>query len=581
MHIKQREGNTSALAYHYSPLLTRIYANRGVDNLHQLDYSLKHLTPYTALKGIKDACQLIADVLQSDGSIMIVGDYDCDGATSTSLALLALGAMGAQRVGFRIPDRFQYGYGLTAPLVESIVAEHPQQPPSLIITVDNGIASHAGIAKAQTLGIKVLVTDHHLPGDTLPDADTIVNPNQPDCDFPHKGTAGVGVIFYVMSALRQHLLQQDWFNEHRPAPNMAQFLDLVALGTVADLVPLEHNNRIMVAQGLARIRQGQARPGVMALIEAAGKQAKDLQATDIGFVIAPRLNAAGRIDNMSIGIECLITQSQTQAQSLANQLDQLNRERRSIQSDMQAQAEQAVQTSLSQPDAILSDCVCLYHDEWHEGIVGIVASRIKERWCRPAIVFAKGEDGLLKGSARSVTGFHIRDALAAIDAQNPDLIVRFGGHAMAAGLTLREEHLTSFEQALLAYTSTHLDAHLLESTWLSDGTLTAEQLCLGQVYEIQQAGPWGQHFEAPIFHGNFRVLQQRIVGEKHLKLVLTTSESSDKIDAIFFNADLGVWPNSCQNVRAVYRLDVNQFRGRHSLQLMINALQPLENTALP
>ncbi len=579
MHIKQREGLPSAaLTDAYSPLLARIYAQRGINSPDLLNYDLKNLTPYQSLKGINTACHIISQVMQTNGGIVIVGDYDCDGATSTSLALLALAAMGATQVSYRIPDRFVFGYGLSAPLVEAIAAAQSNALPALIITVDNGIASHAGIKKAHDLGIQVVVTDHHLPGDTLPDADSIVNPNQPDCHFLHKSTAGVGVIFYVMCALRQHLIAQGWFNEQRPAPNMAQFLDLVALGTVADLVPLEYNNRIMVAQGLARIRKGQTRPGILALIASSGREVANLQATDIGFVVAPRLNAAGRIDDMAIGIECLTTASTEQAQVLAQQLEQLNSERRAIQSGMQYEAEAAVKHLLGQPQSVLPDCVCLYQADWHEGIVGIVASRIKERWHRPAIVFAMGEDGLLKGSARSVTGFHIRDALAAIDAQHPHLIIRFGGHAMAAGLTLSPDSFDDFKHALVDYTTHHLNQELLQSIWVSDGTLPAEQLHLAQAQAIKHAGPWGQHFEAPIFHGDFTIVQQRLVGEKHLKLTLTTSQNQATIDAIHFNADLTVWPSTCDKVRAVYRLDVNQFRGRESLQLLIEAIMPLENT---
>ena len=573
MQIEQRQGHPSpALSAAVNPLLARIYAQRGVDDPQQLEYGLQYLTPYHALAGMDAAVSILAQAIARQQHIVIVGDFDCDGATSTSLAYLALGAMGAHKVSFLVPNRFTYGYGLSAPLVDAAM----QMAPEVIVTVDNGIASHEGVERAHALGLQVVVTDHHLAGDTLPAADAIVNPNQPDCEFPHKSTAGVGVIFYVMSALRRHLQQQGWFDKAGiTAPNMAQFLDLVALGTVADLVPLEHNNRILVAQGMARIRRGLARPGILALVQQAGRQLDQLQTTDMGFVLAPRLNAAGRLDDMSVGIECLLTNDADRAQQLAQQLDQLNQQRRNIEAEMQEQATAIVSQLQGAEEIQLPACVCLFQPDWHEGVVGIVASRIKERWHRPSLVFAQGEGGLLKGSARSIPGFHMRDALAAVDARNPGLIERFGGHAMAAGLSLAADRFDAFKQALNDYAKSHLDPALLARSWRTDGTLQAADLQLEQAQMLASAGPWGQGFEAPTFHGDFDLVQQRIVGQKHLKLVVAETHTGNLLDAICFNIDLTVWPGNYKRARLVYGLDVNEFRGRQSLQLMVQAIEPL------
>lgn len=573
IQIKQRQGQPSpALSAALHPLLARIYAQRGVDHPQQLDYGLQYLTPYHDMAGMAAAISILAQAIAQQKHIVIVGDFDCDGATSTSLAYLALGAMGAHKVSYLVPNRFTYGYGLSAPLVDAAM----DMAPEVIVTVDNGIASHEGVDRAHALGLQVVITDHHLAGDTLPKADAIVNPNQPNCPFPHKSTAGVGVIFYVMSALRRHLQEQGWFEQAKiTAPNMAQFLDLVALGTVADLVPLEYNNRILVAQGMARIRRGLARPGILALVQQAGRQINQLQATDMGFVLGPRLNAAGRLDDMSVGIECLLTNDTERAQQLAQQLDELNQQRRSIEGEMQEQAAIIV-SQLQEAEATqLPPCVCLFQPDWHEGVVGIVASRIKERWHRPSLVFAQGEDGFLKGSARSIPGFHIRDALAAVDAKYPHLIERFGGHAMAAGLSIAMDNLEAFKEALNAYAQEYLDPALLARTWRTDGVLQSPDLQLQQAQLLTTAGPWGQAFEAPSFHGDFELIQQRIVGQKHLKMVVAQQQGGELIDAICFNADLSIWPSEYQRVRLVYRMDVNEFRGRQSLQLIVEAMAPL------
>ena len=573
MSVRLRLGTSNAaLDAAFDPLVARVLAHRGINDPAQVDYQLKKLLPYHQLKGIDTAVTLLVQALEAQENILIVGDFDCDGATSTSLALLALGAMGAKNVSYLVPNRFDFGYGLSTALVDYAKAIEPD----LIVTVDNGIASHEGVARAHELGIKVVVTDHHLAAETLPDADAIVNPNQPGCEFPFKSTAGVGVIFYVMSALRRQLQTQGWFDQQRiKAPNMAQYLDLVALGTVADLVPMEHNNRILVAQGVARIRAGKARPGILALLAVAKRQHYNLQATDLGFSIGPRLNAAGRLEDMSLGIECLLSDDEHIAAQLAHELDELNAQRRHIEADMQQQAGNILTRLESSQDQELPKCVCLFHPDWHQGVVGIVASRIKEKWHRPALVFAMGDADTLKGSCRSIAGFHLRDALAAVDAHNPGLIIKFGGHAMAAGLSIKADKFEAFKEALDTYAQEHLPDSLLAKEWRSDGQLSAQELQLNQAFLLQQAGPWGQGFEEPTFHGRFVLVQQRIVGEKHLKLVLADLQTGELVDAIYFNIDLAVWPSTCEQADLVYRLDINEFRGRQSLQLMVQHMTPV------
>lgn len=573
MSVRLRLGTSNAaLDAAFDPLVARVLAHRGINDPSQVDYQLKQLLPYHKLKGIGTAVTLLVQALEAQENILIVGDFDCDGATSTSLVLLALGAMGAKNVSYLVPNRFDFGYGLSTALVDYAKALEPD----LIVTVDNGIASHEGVARAHELGIKVVVTDHHLAAQTLPDADAIVNPNQPGCEFPFKSTAGVGVIFYVMSALRRHLQTQGWFDQQGiKAPNMAQYLDLVALGTVADLVPMEHNNRILVAQGVARIRAGKARPGILALLAVAKRQHYNLQATDLGFSIGPRLNAAGRLEDMSLGIECLLSDDEHIAAQLAQELDELNAQRRHIEADMQQQAGNILTRLESSQDQKLPKCVCLVHPDWHQGVVGIVASRIKEKWHRPALVFAMGDADTLKGSCRSIAGFHLRDALAAVDAHNPGLIIKFGGHAMAAGLSIKADNFEAFKEALDAYAQEHLPDSLLAKEWRSDGQLSAQELQLNQAFLLQQAGPWGQGFEEPTFHGRFVLVQQRIVGEKHLKLVLADLQTGELVDAIYFNIDLAVWPSTCEQADLVYRLDINEFRGRQSLQLMVQNMTPV------
>lgn len=554
------------------PVLARIYASRGINSPEELGRQLKELLPDSAMHGMDAAVARLVQALQQREAILIVGDFDCDGATSTALALLALRQFGAASVEYLVPNRFEFGYGLSPEIVDVAAT----QEPGLIITVDNGISSIEGVARARELGIDVLVTDHHLPGEQLPAACAIVNPNQPDCSFMAKSTCGVGVIFYVMIALRRALTEAGWFAEQgiKP-PNLASFLDLVALGTVADVVALEHNNRTLVYQGLQRIRAGQARPGILALIEVAGRRRDILSATDLGFALAPRLNAAGRLEDMSIGIECLLSDDADYALDLARTLDDLNKERRGIEQEMQQQALVLLE-QLQLDDDALPYGLSLFDPGWHQGVIGILASRIKERVHRPVIAFAPGDNGEIKGSARSISGFHVRDGLAAIDARHPGLIKKFGGHAMAAGLTLAEASLDTFCEVFDQEVRRQLDEAALTRRVVTDGALSAKQFSMELAELIREAGPWGHQFPEPRFDGRFRLLQQRIVGQRHLKLVLMEPQSGMALDAIAFNIDTRQWPDqSVIEVEVVYRLDINEFRGQRNLQLMIEQLQPV------
>ena len=555
------------------PLLQRIYCARGIQHGRELQYQLAHLHK-PCFKGLPEAVSLLADAVVAQAKIMIVGDFDADGATSSALAVLALRAMGLSNVDFLVPNRFEYGYGLTP----EIVAVAAAQQPDIIITVDNGISSIEGVDAAHELGIAVIVTDHHLPGAQLPNADAIVNPNQPGCEFPSKNLAGVGVIFYVMNALRAELRQIGWFEENGiPEPNMANFLDLVALGTVADVVPLDHNNRILVAQGLERIRAGRCRPGIKSLLEIAGKQAHKLIASDFGFALGPRLNAAGRLDDMSLGIQCLLCDSENLAREMAAQLDELNRDRKAIETGMQQEALGMLQKTLATDAQDLPWGVCLFDETWHQGVIGILASRIKDKYHRPTIVFADVGNGEIKGSARSVPGLHIRDALDAIAARHPYLLQKFGGHAMAAGMSLQRENFVAFAQAFDEEVRRQLTEGDLQAIIISDGELALQDLTLQMAAQLRDAGPWGQHFPEPVFDGEFFVLQQRKVGEKHLKMTLALdTQGQQLIDAIAFNIDTSIWPNpQIRRVRLAYKLDINEFRGNTHLQLLVDYLEPL------
>ena len=552
------------------PLLRRLYAARGVCSDRELDRSVRALLPFTLLKGMDQAVAVLHEAVVNGRSTLIVGDFDADGATASSVAVLALRALGAGRVDYLVPNRFEYGYGLTPEIVAVALTRQPQ----VLVTVDNGISSVDGVAAARAAGLKVVVTDHHLPGAQLPEADAIVNPSQPGCNFPSKAIAGVGVIFYVMLALRASLREAGWFGASRPEPNLAELLDLVALGTVADVVPLDANNRILVHQGLCRIRSGRCRPGIRALLEVAARPAERLVSTDLGFIVGPRLNAAGRLDDMSLGIECLLTDDESLARDMAGELDALNRDRKAIERDMQQQALAWLERS-AVDEAALPFGLCLFQPDWHQGVIGILASRLKERYHRPVIAFAEAGEGELKGSARSVTGLHIRDALDAVAARNPGLITKFGGHAMAAGLSLPAAHFERFAQAFDTEVRRQLCADDLTGRLLSDGELCADEFTLQLAAQLREAGPWGQHFPEPGFHGEFTLIQQRLVGERHLKMVLQPDDCAQLLDGIAFHVDPAVWPNpAVKRVLLAYTLDINEYRGRQSLQLMVKHLQP-------
>ncbi len=553
------------------PLLQRIYAARNVCSATELDRRLSALPAPTALKGITGAVQLLEEALRRRWRITIVADLDADGATSCALAVRTLRALGAVDVRYVVPNRFVHGYGLSP----EIVAVAAREQPDLLITVDNGISSHEGVRAAQALGMRVLITDHHLPGPTLPAADALVDPNQPGDEFPCKQLAGVGVIFYVLSALRTRLRETGWFAAQGLAePVMAEFLDLVAVGTVADVVPLAHANRVLVEQGLRRIRQGRCVPGIAALFVVAGRSLARATAGDAAFAIGPRLNAAGRLADMSLSIECLLCDDPARALELARELDRLNRERRAIETDMRAQAvDHLAQWPLA--DRELPFGLCLFDPEWHQGVVGILAGRIRERVHRPVIAFASDpREGLLRGSARSVPGLHIRDVLAAVDARHPGLIDRFGGHAAAAGLSLPAIHLPAFRIAFDAEVRGWLRAEDLNGCLWSDGELEPADFSLDLAEQLREAGPWGQGFPAPLFDGVFEVLSHQIMKGQHLKLWLRPTGADQRLEAVAFHRAGDFVPGSAR-VRVAYQLDANEWRGESRLQLRVEHLEAI------
>lgn len=555
--------------------LNRVYLARGIVSRDQLELNLKQLEVPSSLKGLEEAINLLTVALETQQKVIVIGDFDCDGATSTTLAVHALRSMGLAQCGYLVPNRFEYGYGLSPEIVELAA----QQKPDLLITVDNGISSIEGVNRAHELGMKVIVTDHHLPGDELPDADAIVNPNQPDCEFMSKNSAGVGVIFYVMSALKTALKTKGWFQQKGISePPMADYLDLVALGTVADLVPLDRNNRILVDQGLRRIRAGRGRPGINAVLSIAQKTVANVHASDMGFIVGPRLNAAGRLDDMSLGIECLLSEDSMLAHSLAERLDQLNRERKSIEEEMKRDAEALLKNEFNNDSENLTNSnwgVCLYEPHWHQGVIGILASRVKEKLHRPVIVFAPESDDpnetdpILKGSARSIPGFHMRDGLDLLAKRYPHLLSKFGGHAMAAGMTISADNLEAFSHAFDEIVREVLSDEDLEAVLETDGELGEAELSLDSIEMLKHAGPWGQRFPEPSFDGLFRVVQSKVLKEKHLKLVVMPPGSTVMFDAIQFNSEW-VKRSLPQKVRLVYRPDINEFRGRKSVQLLLD-----------
>lgn len=540
------------------PVARRVLLSRGVDDVKHMALELKALHRPEQLGGIDAAAAILADAMAAGKQIRIVGDFDADGATGAAVAVRALALCGYHQVDFAVPNRFDFGYGLSTGLVETFAAE----PPDVLMTVDSGISSLAGVARARELGCQVIVTDHHIPGPQLPMAHAIVNPNVEGDAFPSKSLAGVGVMFYMMLTLRRVLRERGWFNPRRPEPNLARLLDLVALGTVADLVPLDHNNRILVHQGLQRIRAGHASAGIEALLSVGRREPRQIVASDLGFVVAPRLNAAGRLEDMTVGIRCLLTDDAAEARELAEWLDTLNRERQALQSDMEEQARQIVRQQLSRlsgDDHPMG--VCLFQDDWHQGVVGLVASRIKDAIHRPVIAFAPENEGahVLKGSARSIRGVHIRDVLAHVDACHPGLMQAFGGHAMAAGLSLNHQQLPRFEQAFNDSISHFASRDVLQQIIETDGQLGPTDLNLDLAMILRDLAPWGQHFPEPLFEGVFNVVEQRVVGAVHLRLTLQSVDGGEPIEAIAFNTE----PEQMQPqpVRLLYRLSVNFFRG--------------------
>lgn len=572
--IKRRTWSDDTLnnATQLNPVLKRIYAARGVLDVSELVYTLDKLEPYHGLLGIEQVAECLGNALIAQKRFLIIGDFDADGATATAIAIRALKLLGAENVDFLVPNRFEYGYGLTPGIVDLAAGLNPK--PDIIITVDNGISSLDGVKKAQEYGIDVVITDHHLPGSEQPEA-LIVNPNQHHDTFPSKAMAGVGVIFYVMLALRANLIKRAWFDNNQP-PNMANLLDIVALGTVADVVPLDRNNRILVSQGLKRIQAGKCCEGISALLRIAKKEPNKLNASDLGFSVAPRLNAAGRLDDMSLGIQCLITDDSEKAQDYAQQLDALNVERREIEQEMQVQAFKAMD-AIALDSRHLPSGICLYEPSWHQGVIGILAGRMKDKFHRPVIAFADASSGNeLKGSARSIPNVHIRDVLDRIAKTHPEILQKFGGHAMAAGLSIAKADFSAFQKAFRAQITAELKEEIPQSELWTDGSLSPEFFNLDFALLLREAGPWGQHFPEPLFDGVFMLHQHYLLKGKHLKMSLALENIPLAVDAIAFNVDEKLWPNPrCKKIYAVYKLDVNEYQGKRTLQLIFEHLQPL------
>lgn len=553
------------------PLLNRLYQSRGVHSAQELELNLRHLHDPMLLANIEQATELLVNAFTRQARIVIVGDFDADGATSTALSMLALRQFGFTHLDYLIPDRFSQGYGLSTAVAEMVIAKGAD----LVLTVDNGISSFEGIALLKSHGIQVLVTDHHLPAETLPEADAMINPNLPQCMFPSKSLAGVGVIFYVMIALRAKFRQNGLFSANEP--NIADLLDLVALGTVADVVPLDYNNRILVHQGLNRIRSGHCRAGIQALVEVSKRDLDGLQASDLGFAVAPRLNAAGRLENMALGVELLLCESLEQARSLALELDSLNQTRKEFEQEMKTEALAICAKLPALTQTNHAHGIVLYQADWHQGVIGILASRIKDQFHRPVVIFAQESDEseYLKGSARSISGVHMRDLLERIHSHHPQLMTKFGGHAMAAGLTLHQNNLSRFQQLFDETICQMVEPAQLQGVIYTDGELQPQECTLETAELLKQAGPWGQNFAEPLFEGEFRLLQQRLIGGKHLKLMVENSAGM-LFDAVWFNIDLRYYPDlSIKRARLIYKLDVNEFRGNRQVQLLLEHLIPV------
>jgi single-stranded-DNA-specific exonuclease len=569
--VRRPQVDDSHLPATIPPFLKQLYARRGV-RADDCELALTQLLRPETMKGLTEAAVLVADAIAANKSILIVGDFDADGATSTSVCILALRMMGAKNLDYLIPNRFDYGYGLSPEIVAVAYAKNAD----MLITVDNGISSIEGVAAAKLLGMQVVVTDHHLPGASLPNADVIVNPNQPGCLFASKSIAGVGVAFYLMSALRAELRQRNWYQQQGIAePNLGSLLDIVALGTVADVVSLDANNRILVNAGLQRVRSGRCRVGITALLEVAKRRPEKIVAADFGFAVGPRLNAAGRLDEMALGVETLLCDDIMLARRMAAELDGLNQERRELETGMQQEALNSLQkVSLNEDD--LPWGIAIFQEDWHQGVIGILASRIKDRYHRPVIAFADAGEGEIKGSARSIKGLHMRDLLERINSQHPGMIIKFGGHAMAAGLSLKADAFEQFKRVYDNAVRDILDYEQLTGELLSDGELSPELISLDTAFILRNAGPWGQSFEEPLFDGVFKIVQQRIVGEKHLKLLVETLCGTLMLDGIAFNIDLAIWPDATiEQARIVYKLDVNEFRGNQTVQLMVDYIEPM------
>jgi len=552
------------------PVLKRIYASRNIKSSEDLDYSLGSLIPYEELSGVDDAVILLQEMITQKKRILIVADFDADGATSCALAIRGLTAMGAEDVIYVVPNRFEHGYGLSPKIVD-VALDHD---PDLIVTVDNGISSISGVEHAKKNGIKVLITDHHLPGDKLPSADVIINPQLKENKFPSKNLAGVGVIFYILLALRAKLKAENWFDEKNiKYPNLANLLDLVALGTISDLVPLDKNNRTMVAHGLKLMRKNKSKAGILAILNQSGRQLSTLTSGDLSFAIAPRLNAAGRLTDMSLGIECLLTDDKENATEMAKKLNQLNIERRQIQDNMEEQAFTEFEKYLQDTSKKIPHGICIYNQNWHQGVVGILAAKIKEKFNRPVVVFAQECQGILKGSARSITELHIKDVFDEIARLYPELILTFGGHAMAAGLTIEESQFDRFSDVFNKVVDRYISSDSLEDQCLTDGELSGDDFSLPLALAIQNAGPWGQSFPEPIFVGQFKILDKRVVGESHLKLKLQ-SRNNNTLDAIAFNMTDDDWPSKLEQITSTYRLGINNYRGHSQIQLFIEHIEP-------
>ena len=558
------------------PLLDRLYRSRHIKNANQLDRTLNAMHHPNLMSGMDTAVTFLLEAYQKQQKIVIVGDFDADGATSTALAVLALRQLGFANVTYLVPNRFEQGYGLSVAVAQEALALGVE----LLMTVDNGVSSHEGVAFLKAQGVKVIVTDHHLPPETLPNADAIVNPSLAHCDFPSKNLAGVGVTFYLMLALRAKFREVGLFDA-KNQPNFTELLDLVALGTVSDVVPLDQNNRILVYQGIARIRTERCRCGIRALAEVAKRDVTRFVAADLGFSIGPRLNAAGRLDNMSVGVELLLAENMETARALALELDGLNQARKEIEQGMKLEALTICQNLFANATALETEipyAIVLYQSDWHQGVLGILASRIKDQFHRPVIAFAQDQAGILKGSARSIPGLHIRDVLERVYSQHPDLILKFGGHAMAAGLSIQESRFDDFRQIFNQTVSELLAEDQLQGTIWTDGELNANLLNLATAETLRQGGPWGQAFPEPLFDGEFKILQQRLVGEKHLKMMVEPKLGGPLLDAIAFNVDTRYYPDlSVKTARFVYKLDINEFRGNRDVQLLVDYIEPLES----